>query len=95
MPGLTSGAVRVRLVVSGRVQGVFFRDGCRAEAEAAGVAGWVRNRDDGRVEAELEGSPNAVERVVDWCREGPRRAVVTGLERSDIPALGAAGFEVR
>ncbi len=54
------------------VQGVFFRDSCRKMAAAAGVTGWVRNRADGRVEAWLEGDRAAVERMVAWCRQGPR-----------------------
>jgi acylphosphatase len=62
------------------VQGVFFRDDCRREAVAAGVDGWVRNRPDGKVEAVFEGEPDAVERLVSWCRRGPPSARVTGIE---------------
>ena len=86
--------IRRRVVVSGRVQGVFFRDSCRREAVAAGVAGWVRNRRDGRVEAVFEGSPGAVERLVAWCRAGPPRAHVDALEVHDEEPVGETGFAV-
>jgi acylphosphatase len=69
-----------RVLVSGWVQGVFFRDTCARRARSEGVAGWVRNRADGRVEAWFEGRPQAVENMVTWCREGPPRAQVDGVE---------------
>jgi acylphosphatase len=68
--------VRYRVLVSGRVQGVFFRDTCRRLAGQHGVTGWVRNLPDGRVEAVFEGQDEDVRRMVDWARHGPRRAVV-------------------
>lgn len=87
--------IRRRMVVSGRVQGVFFRDTCRRRALGLGVAGWVANRQDGRVEAAFEGSPEAVEDMVAWCRRGPPLANVTGVEISHEHPLGEAGFAVR
>jgi acylphosphatase len=87
--------IRRRVVVDGRVQGVFFRDSCRREAVVAGVAGWARNLGDGRVEVVAEGAPEAVERLVAWCRRGPPRAVVTGVQVSDERAEGVRGFSVR
>jgi acylphosphatase len=87
--------IRKRLVVSGRVQGVWFRESCREQAVGAGVAGWVRNLADGRVEVVLEGPGPAVERVVTWCREGPPRARVEGLEVVAEPVVGERGFRVR
>ena len=87
--------VRRRIVVEGRVQGVFFRDTCHQEAVDAGVAGWVRNLDDGRVEVVAEGDPTAVERLVSWCREGPSSAHITGVDVSDEQAEGLSGFDVR
>ena len=87
--------VRRRLVVEGLVQGVFFRDSCRREAVAAGTSGWARNMGDGRVEVVVEGSPAAVERVVAWCRTGPRHAVVTAVRVTDEPVEGLDGFRVR
>jgi len=76
------------------VQGVFFRETCRLEAEARGVAGWVRNRSDGRVEVFVEGSPPAVAGMVTWCRQGPPHARVDALEVYDEPANGRPGFRV-
>ena len=87
-------AVRRRVLVAGRVQGVFFRDSCARRAEAVGLAGWVRNRADGRVEACFEGEPEAVERMVEWCREGPRRAHVTDIEVVEEPPQAERGFRV-
>lgn len=87
--------VRVRVVVLGRVQGVWFRDSCRERARAEKVAGWVRNRSDGAVEAEFEGSRASVDRMVAWCREGPPRARVDRVDVTGIAPSGEAGFRVR
>jgi acylphosphatase len=76
------------------VQGVFFREDCRREAVGAGVAGWVRNRPDGRVEAVFEGEPDAVARLVTWCRTGPPSARVTGIEVLDEEPGVEAGFSI-
>ncbi len=83
-----------RVVVSGRVQGVFFRDSCRKEAAGAGVGGWVRNTSEGEVEAWFEGDAQAVERMVTWCREGPSSADVTGVDVSNEDPAGDTGFRV-
>jgi len=72
--------VRARVVVSGRVQGVFFRDTARREAKLRGVTGWIKNRPDGRVEAVFEGEKDAVEALIDFCRRGPPAARVTNIE---------------
>ncbi|HEV7526696.1 MAG TPA: acylphosphatase [Acidimicrobiia bacterium] len=88
-------AVRVRVVVTGRVQGVFFRDSCREQARAVGVGGWVRNRGDGAVEAEFEGPPAAVDRLVQWCRTGPGRARVDAVETTVVPPVGDQRFRIR
>lgn len=82
------------VIVSGRVQGVFFRDTCQREARAAGVRGWVRNRPDGTVEALFEGEPQAVEQMVAWARSGPPQAAVTGVEVTSVPASNATGFRI-
>jgi acylphosphatase len=87
--------VRRRVYVSGRVQGVWFRESCREQAQAVGVSGWVRNRADGRVEAVLEGPPAAVERVVRWCHDGPGRARVDRVELCEEAPIGETGFSVR
>jgi acylphosphatase len=90
------GAVVCRqVVVSGRVQGVFYRRSCQRAADAAGVTGWVANRTDGSVEAMLEGPADAVDEVLRWMGTGPRGAKVTHLEVRDRPPTGARRFEVR
>jgi acylphosphatase len=73
---------------------VFFRDDCRREAVGAGVDGWVRNRPDGRVEAVFEGEPDAVERLVSWCRRGPPSAGVTAIEVFEEEPGQEKGFRV-
>jgi acylphosphatase len=87
--------VRRRVVASGRVQGVWFRETCRREAEALGVTGWVANRRDGKVEAVFEGEPADVDRMVAWAREGPPRGRVDRLDVKDEEPAGAQGFRVR
>jgi acylphosphatase len=77
------------------VQGVFFRDTTRRQAVSRGIAGWVRNRPDGTVEAVFEGEPQAVEAMLAFCREGPRGAVVDRVEVAEEEPEGLSGFEVR
>ena len=86
--------VRSRLLISGRVQGVFFRDSLRRLAEQAGVAGWVRNLPDGRVEAVLQGPESEVGRLTEWARRGPRRAAVEHVEVQPEPPEELTGFVV-
>jgi acylphosphatase len=87
--------IRRRVVVSGRVQGVFFRDSVRRRAESRGVSGWATNRSDGAVEAVFEGDADAVSSLVEYCREGPRAAEVDGVEVFDEEPEGLTGFEIR
>lgn len=89
------GVVRRRVIVSGFVQGVFYRDACRRVALAHHVSGWIRNLPDGSVEAVFEGSPDAVDRVVEWAKQGPRTANVEGVEVYEEEAENLAGFEIR
>jgi len=77
---------RAHVVVRGYVQGVGFRANCARRAEALGVTGWVRNQWDGSVEALFEGDAAAVDRLIDWCRVGPSRSDVTGVEVMDAPS---------
>lgn len=86
--------VRRRAVVTGRVQGVWFRDSCRREARARAVAGFVLNREDGSVEAVFEGAPAAVEALVAWCHSGPSGARVDQVVVTDEPPVGLDGFTV-
>ena len=85
---------RVRVLVSGRVQGVFFRATCARLAREAGLGGSVRNRDDGRVAAVFEGEDGAVDRLVEWCRYGPRGAHVDGVEVTSEDPVGETNFQV-
>ena len=86
--------IRRRVVVHGLVQGVFFRDTVRRRAVALGVAGWVRNTWDGSVEAVFEGEPEAVERLLEVCRTGPRGARVDRIEVVEEMPEGLAGFAI-
>jgi acylphosphatase len=84
-----------RVVVHGTVQGVFFREATRRRAESRGVRGWVRNNDDGTVEALFEGEPEAVDAMVRFVHEGPGAAQVKHVDVEDIQPEGLDGFDVR
>jgi acylphosphatase len=86
--------VRKRVVVHGRVQGVFFRDATRRLAERHGVAGSVRNTTDGTVEAVFEGPTNLVDELLAFCKQGPRGAAVERVEVYDESPEGVRGFRV-
>ena len=86
--------IRKRVLVSGRVQGVYFRDTCQTMAARYAVNGWVRNLPDGRVEAVFEGPEDAVNRLVKWTHHGPDSTIVTGVEVHDEPPEGLPGFVV-
>lgn len=90
-----SDAVRAHVFVSGLVQGVFFRAFTARRASDAGVAGWVRNVPDGRVEAVLEGTRDSVEDVLRWCREGPPHARVSDVDVTWESPRGESDFSVR
>jgi acylphosphatase len=87
--------IRKRVLVSGAVQGVAFRDACRRAASERDVTGWVRNLPDGRVEAVFEGDAGDVERLVTWARRGPSRATVTDVTVHDEPVEGLSAFDIR
>jgi acylphosphatase len=86
--------VRTRVVVHGRVQGVFFRDTLRREASRQGVDGWASNRSDGTVEAVFEGPPGSVSRLVELSRKGPRGADVEQVQTFDERPEGLSGFSI-
>jgi len=86
--------VRKRVIVHGRVQGVFFRDTTRRLAESRGVSGWVRNNPDGSVEAAFEGEPDAVEEMVRFAHQGPRGAAVERVDVVDDEPQEATGFRI-
>jgi acylphosphatase len=85
---------RVRVTVSGRVQGVFFRATCARLARDAGLGGYVRNLPDGRLEAAFEGEERAVDAMVDWCRRGPDLALVDSVEAVPEDPVGETKFRV-
>jgi acylphosphatase len=86
--------VRIRAMVTGRVQGVGYRATCQWRAQNLGLAGWVRNLPDGRVEAVFEGRADAVDQMVAWYRRGPRGAMVEGVEVHAEEPAGERGFRV-
>jgi acylphosphatase len=86
---------RVRVRIRGRVQGVFFRAEARSRADSLGVAGWIRNAEDGSVEAVFEGDEARVRSMVDWCRRGPSGARVDDVEVETEEPRGETGFYVR
>jgi acylphosphatase len=83
--------IRVHLIIEGRVQGVWFRDSTRREARALSVAGWVKNRPDGTVEALIEGPETAVRKLVSWCHRGPSAARVTRVHEQPETWTGEFG----
>lgn len=88
-------SVRRIVVARGRVQGVFFRDSTRREAERRGVSGWARNRSDGAVEAVFEGPEEAVAAMVEFVRGGPGHADVSGVDVRGEQPEGLSGFSIR
>lgn len=86
--------IRLRLIVSGRVQGVAYRAACQSMARTLGLTGWVRNRHDGTVEVAAEGESDAVTRLVEWCRVGPPHARVTDVATSDEQPIGDHDFRI-
>jgi acylphosphatase len=94
MPSMSDATIRRRLIVHGKVQGVFFRDSTRQAAENEGASGWAANRDDGSVEVVLEGPPAAVEAVEQFCRLGPVSADVSSVDVAAEEPEGLSGFEM-
>ena len=88
-------SIRRRVTVAGRVQGVFFRDSLRQRANSHRVTGWATNRSDGALEAVFEGSPDDVDRLVQFAKSGPRQAEVDSVDVREEEPEGLTGFEVR
>jgi acylphosphatase len=87
--------VRARIVISGRVQGVFFRQETKDRARTLSVTGWITNRSDGRVEAVFQGSRESVDSMIEWCRQGPSLADVESVEVNWESPTDEKGFSVR
>jgi acylphosphatase len=86
---------RVHIIIGGRVQGVGFRFSCQNKARELALAGWVKNRSDGKVETVAEGSKEAIEQYIQWCRHGPRSAGVTEIEsKSEEPVNQFDNFRI-
>ena len=82
---------RVRAIISGWVQGVFFRQSARRIAVSLALSGWIRNRPDGKVELAVEGDSASVERIMAWCRIGPDMAAVESVDTIEESPLGQSG----
>jgi len=89
--------LKARVVISGRVQGVFFRANTKQKAEQLGLAGWVRNRSDGKVEALFEGEEKIVNEMIRWCHQGPPSARVEDVEikKQNIRSYEFKDFSVK
>lgn len=92
---LIYGMRHVKVTISGKVQGVFFRASAKEEAERLGLVGFVRNRVDGSVYAEVEGEEAAVEQFIMWCRQGPRLAKVENVHAQEGEPVHFTTFEIR
>ncbi len=86
---------RIHVILAGRVQGVFFRRSAVQEAQHLGLAGWVKNRSDGRVELEAEGTEEAVDAFLAFCRRGPQGARVDEVHVVHHSPRGEVGFQVK
>lgn len=91
MPEMSDTIARL-LRIHGRVQGVYYRASTVQQAERLGVHGWVRNRADGSVEVLVQGTPDAVQALIDWAHQGPARAQVERVDVSEAPTEALPGF---
>jgi acylphosphatase len=85
---------RYRLCVAGKVQGVWFRASAQHKASTLGLSGFVRNEPDGAVYLEIEGNAEALEEMIRWCRVGPPKAEVRGVDITEMPVQGGRSFEI-
>ena len=86
---------RYRINVKGKVQGVFYRSSTQAKAKELGLSGWVQNQEDGSVLIEAEGEEQKLQKLVEWCQQGPGAAIVNDVDYEEIEPKGINGFEVR
>ena len=87
--------IAVRIRVSGRVQGVFYRASTKSKADELGLSGWVKNEPDGAVLMEIQGKEDAVKEMIMWCHHGPANAIVDKVEHEKIPLREFVRFEIR
>ncbi len=86
---------RIRLIISGKVQGVFFRVSLRDQARGLGISGWARNNPDGTVEALIEGESGKIDQIINWCWNGPPDAIVENIDkREDTTDLNMSSFDI-
>lgn len=85
----------VRLKIKGKVQGVFFRATAREIAEKNNLKGWIKNKSDGAVEAVVTGKKEAVETFIDWCKEGPKRAVIDEVNITPLDEIIFSEFQIK
>ena len=86
---------RYKIIVKGKVQGVFYRSSTQAKAKELNLSGWVKNEEDGSVVIEAEGEEQKLEKLIEWCKQGPGAAVVNDVEYQEMEPKGVNGFEVR
>lgn len=86
---------RYRIKVKGKVQGVFYRSSAQAKAKELSLGGWVKNEEDGSVLMEAEGGEAKLEKMLEWCRQGPGAAEVNDIEQQEVEPQGQNRFEVR
>ncbi len=86
---------RYKINVKGKVQGVFYRSSTQAKAKELGLNGWVQNAEDGSVLIEAEGEEQKLQRLVEWCQQGPGAAIVNDVDYNEVEPQGINGFEVR
>ncbi|MGZ5189393.1 MAG: acylphosphatase [Flavisolibacter sp.] len=84
----------VHLIIKGKVQGVFFRASTKDKADSLGIKGWVKNTPDGDVEVKANGDPLALEEFIEWCKIGPSKATVTGVEKMIVEEEIFSGFRI-
>ena len=84
----------IHLIIKGKVQGVFFRATAKDVADEIGVTGWVKNTEEGNVEIMATGSEEQLDKLIEWCRKGPKRAIVTGVVENSREEQHFTGFEV-
>lgn len=87
--------MRYKINVKGKVQGVFYRASTQAKAKELGLSGWVKNEEDGSVLIEAEGEEQKLEKMLEWCRQGPGAAIVNDVEFEEVEPQGVNGFETR